>query len=157
MTGQFHYDGDMSYRQESYGEIQIPNWKETAKTWLTRLLIICILVGAMLAAAWLADPEAKADVQDMGNGIVCQTDPAPQLLNWIRKRTLCDAPVRIDGSWVRARGFWTPAHQVPFSCYGSRYYSSCSGGYFVDPAQEPKDSYIVFPENVLPDEPGHIG
>jgi len=137
---------------------QIPNWKETTKFWFGRLFFIALLVGAMLGAMWLADPaEAKADIQDMGNGIVCQTDPAPQLLNWIRKRTLCDAPVHADGSWVRARGFWTPAHQVPFSCYGGRYYSSCSGGYFVDTSKEGNESYIVFPETVLPDEPGHIG
>ncbi|WP_449560740.1 CDGP domain-containing protein [Mycolicibacterium mageritense] len=43
-------------------------------------------------------------------------------------RTLCDGPMMADGSWMRARVIWVPAHQVPFTCSYSRYSSSCSGG-----------------------------
>lgn len=72
-------------------------------------------------------------------------------------RTLCDGPMLADGSWMRARVVWVPAHQVPFRCTYSRYSSSCSGGYFVDDSVISAEEYPVRPETVLPDEPGYLG
>lgn len=78
-----------------------------------------------------------------------------------QRRTICDGPILGDGSWKRARIIWTPAHQVPFTCntYGGRYSSStsCSGGYFQPEVENDVQAYFVRPDNVLPDEPGHLG
>jgi hypothetical protein len=72
-------------------------------------------------------------------------------------RTLCDGPMLADGSWMRARVVWVPAHQVPFTCTYGSYSSSCSGGYFVDESVVSVEKYPVRPETVLPDEPGYLG
>ncbi len=66
-------------------------------------------------------------------------------------RIICDGPIQGDGSWVRARGFFAPERYVPMSC--SRY--SCTGGYWLDEFDK-RDTYIVTPQTVLPDEPGHV-
>jgi len=73
-----------------------------------------------------------------------------------QRRLICDGPIRPDGSWERARAVITPAHYVPFSCYSGIYYSNCSGGYNVDLTIQSRETYIVFPYNVLPDEPGWL-
>jgi hypothetical protein len=70
-------------------------------------------------------------------------------------RTICDGPMRPDGSWERTRREWTPAGYMPVSCYG-RYYISCSGGYYYDESTQRLDTYIVFDHNVLPNEPGWL-
>jgi hypothetical protein len=54
------------------------------------------------------------------------------------------------------RVFWFPAHQVPFTCTYGSYSSSCSGGYFVDDSVVSDESYVVTPDTVLSDEPGHL-
>jgi len=66
-------------------------------------------------------------------------------------RTICDGPIQPDGSWTRARGFYASERYVPMSC--SRY--SCTGGYWLQEFDK-RDTYIVTPTTVLPDEPGHI-
>lgn len=75
------------------------------------------------------------------------------------KRSICDGALRPDGSWLRAREFWTPAYYKPIrtSCYGS-YYVSCTttGGYWVDRSSDGVETYVVYPDNVLPDEPPHL-
>lgn len=75
-------------------------------------------------------------------------------------RTICDGPIAPDGSWVRIREFWSPAYRVPLrtSCYGT-YSLSCTttGGYVQPMTSQGIEQYIVFPHNVLPDEPGHLG
>jgi hypothetical protein len=71
-------------------------------------------------------------------------------------RTICDGPRQPDGSWERARIVWVPAHYVPFSCSSSTYSSSCSGGYNVGDTYTAKESYVVTPDTVLPDEPGWL-
>lgn len=96
---------------------------------------------------------------------VAQADPANcQTVLWgflgSQDRTLCDGPVYADGSWMRRRIVWTPAHYVPLvtNCYGGRYYTSCTttGGYPVDLHVWSDETYPVTPDTVLPDEPGHI-
>jgi hypothetical protein len=110
--------------------------------------------GAILAGTGIGwgIGEAKADPG-------CQTDFWWTLGS--TQRTLCDGPTRPDGSWMRAREFWTPAHQVPLStyCSGGLYYSSCStsGGYFQQRTSKGVEVYPVTPDTVLPDEPGHLG
>ena len=90
--------------------------------------------------------------------------PAPGLgcetIRWgflgFQRRTICDAPRQADGSWNRLRIFWTPAHRTPVSCYGGAYYSTCSGGDYVDETVQGKEVYPVTDGTVLPDEPGWL-
>lgn len=131
---------------------QEPRWRK----WWTRFWLTLLVVGAILAAMMLADPpSAKAD-----NGVDCTTQAWPELLNWGQVRSICDSDLAPDGSWERARAFYTPAHYVPrrLSCYGSRYSSSCTeyGGYPVDTQVKSKEVYHVTVDTILPDEPGHI-
>lgn len=92
----------------------------------------------------------------------CESIPWGFLASQVR--SICDGPQRGDGSWDRARVVWVPAHNVPLrtSCSSSGTYSvytSCTttGGYWVDDAIVATDQYVVFPYNVLGDEPGYIG
>lgn len=78
-----------------------------------------------------------------------------------QRRQICDTPVRPDGSWTRFRLIAVPAHyrNPTSSCYGSYGYSSCTiypGGNVAQQNIE-DTSYVVFPDNVLPNEPGHLG
>lgn len=85
-------------------------------------------------------------------GLGCETISAPGLFAWGQKRTICDTPRRADGSWTRARQYWTPAHYVPWSCYRG----NCSGGYDVGDTVSRYEEYVVFDTNVLSDEPGWL-
>lgn len=118
-----------------------------------RRLLALTAYGAILAGAGLGyATDAHADAVSG-----CQDD------FWFTfgstRRVLCDGVTRPDGSWLRAREFYTPAHQVPMrtSCYGT-YYVSCttSGGYWQERLSKGVETYIVTPDTVLPDEPGHI-
>jgi hypothetical protein len=76
-------------------------------------------------------------------------------------RTVCDTPIRPDGSWSRKRIFWIPAHHVDAQsdCSSSAYSSHCTytEAHDVDDTiVDGPDEYVVFPDNVLPDEPGHL-
>lgn len=83
-----------------------------------------------------------------------------------QQRAICDGPIREDGSWLRTRVIGYPAGVVNASstCYGMYYgygfeQSSCT----MTPARWvaarilENTSYVVFPYNVLPNEPGHLG
>lgn len=76
-------------------------------------------------------------------------------------RIICDGPIQPDGSWMRQRVIGTPAHQVPASssCSGGSYSSYCTyyPGGWVNDVIASNDTYPVRPDNVLPDEPGHLG
>lgn len=116
-----------------------------------RRTLAAVAAGGVLAATGLFwAGEAHASPSN------CETIAWGNLLNWIQKRTICDSSIRADGAWTRQRIIWTPAHQVPFSCSYGRYYSSCSGGYFVDVTVAEDMSYPVTAETVLPNEPGHL-
>ena len=114
--------------------------------WLMALL--AVLLGA---AAFAAAPPAAANGPGQAG---CET------INWgflgSQLRTICDGPILADGSWLRAREVWIPAHQVPFTCYYGNYYSSCSGGYLVDAHDVSRDVYPVTADTPLPDEPSHL-
>lgn len=72
-------------------------------------------------------------------------------------RSICDSPVRADGSWIRGRSFYAPSFVASGSsiCYG---YGYCT---FTMPhvvaEMDVRDTYIVTPDTVLPDEPPHLG
>lgn len=115
-----------------------------------RRLLALSTFGAVLAGASLGTGIARADAN-------CETIHWPALFNWGQVRTICDNPIAADGSWVRGRMIWTPAHQVPFTCSGGYYYSSCSGGYFVGDTIAEETAYPVTADTVLPNEPGYLG
>ena len=112
--------------------------------------LIAGAIGAAAVAAVSLAPVAQA----VPLGIGCET------IHWglfgYQRRTVCDGPIRPDGSWERGRVVWVPAHYVPFSCFSGTYSSSCSGGYSVDTSIVAQEKYVVFPSNVLPDEPGWL-
>lgn len=119
-----------------------------------RRLLISVGAGALLAAGVIeAIPAAHADTIQG-----CQTNVWGFLAS--QRRELCDGPVHADGSWLRRRVIYVPAHQVPISCFtsGGRYFAStnCSGGYFQPYAEVDRETYPVTPETVLADEPGHL-
>lgn len=78
-----------------------------------------------------------------------------------QQRLICDDPIRPDGSWLRYRTIGVPAHwrNATSSCYGGYWSSSCTfyPAGWVDQFTVEDTSYIVFPDNVLPNEPGHLG
>lgn len=108
-----------------------------------------ITATLVASAALVLAPQASAYV-DMG----CQTDRWGFLGS--QGRTLCDGPRNADGSWLRARVVWTPAHQVPSTCYGGYYVSTCYAGYWVDQTVQSQETYVVTDGTVLPDEPGWL-
>ena len=117
------------------------------RNWFVIVLAIVAAFGAMA----LADPPgAKADTVsgcEVTRGI------------WLFKgtvRSICDGERRPDGSWLRGREFWTPAHYVPYTSYCNRYSCTGSGGYYQERTSNGVETYIVFDSNVLPDEPGHL-
>lgn len=121
----------------------------------TRLRLAALTAGAVLAitgVSWAAPADAQPNIG-------CERIPWPDLLNWGKKRSICDSPRRADGSWTRSREIWTPAHRVPYrtSCYGT-YSISCttSGGYDVGNVQHEYTEYVVFDHNVLAGEPGWL-
>lgn len=115
------------------------------------ILTAAVLIG--MAVLWIAAP-ARADT--IGR---CQTGLWGFLFS--QRRELCDGPVHADGSWLRRRVIYVPAHNVPLSCstYGGGLYfasTTCSGGYFQPYAEVDREIYPVTPDTVLPDEPGHL-
>ncbi|AXH46815.1 hypothetical protein SEA_ACOLYTE_72 [Mycobacterium phage Acolyte] len=122
------------------------------KTVLANFVAILGLGAFVLAPAAGAAPDP-----DLGPN--CDTVPWGFLGS--QQRTICDGPLRGDGSWDRKRSIWTPPHTTPIrtSCYGSGSYSSCSttGGNFVPFTINDTVTYPVTPDTVLPDEPGHLG
>lgn len=99
----------------------------------------------------LSSPVASADPI----GPNCQTDPWGFLGG--QRRTVCDTVKNSAGEWQRKRTIWVPRHYVPFTCSSGRYFSSCSGGYWVDAYIVDQDEYPVTDATVLPDEPGCLG
>lgn len=76
-------------------------------------------------------------------------------------RQICDTPIRADGSWMRHRIIGVPAHyeNPSSSCYSGSYSSHCTyypGGYVAEYDAD-DEVYVVTPDSVLPDEPGHLG
>lgn len=108
-------------------------------------------IGAALgvAAGLTLAPPANADVQPG-----CQHD------RWgflgTQTRSICDGPQLPDGSWVRYRIVWIPAHTVPVTTSCGSYSCSTSGGYWQDEQVFEKVKYPVRPETVVAGEPGWL-
>jgi hypothetical protein len=107
--------------------------------------LVCAIVGMAFAGMGLA-PSANADVQPG-----CQND------RWgflgTQTRSICDGPKEADGSWVRYRMVWIPAHRVPLSTSCGSYSCYTSGGYWQDEQVFEKVKYPVTPDTVVPGEP----
>lgn len=112
-----------------------------------------LLIGG-LAALTIATGIGVAPAAQANPSIGCET------IHWgflgSQRRTVCDGPRQSDGSWLRGRVVWTPAHYVSARSYCSSYSCSYSGGYYVDESVQAKETYTVFDTNVLPDEPGWL-
>lgn len=123
---------------------------------LTRAIVAAAVVVLVLALGTLwAAQRAEAMPADQ---CVDQFWLVPFQAN---RRTICDGPIQPDGSWVRLREFYTPAHDVPLRtyCTSGSYSSSCttSGGYWQPRTSLGIEAYRVTADTVLADEPGHIG
>lgn len=132
------------------------------KTWSarkTKALALVAAAGAIAVAPLVGPPEAHSSP-----GI----DPKCIDQVWIipfqsTRRTICDGPIRSDGTWTRWREFYTPSYWVNARSYcRSGYYSSTcdyTPGYQRERTSRGIEQYEINPagENkVLPDEPGHI-
>jgi hypothetical protein len=112
-----------------------------------------IATSGLALGVTLTVPLAHADT-DYPN---CQTDPIG--IFKAKQRSICDTPIRPDGSWSRERVFWVPRAPgaADTSCYGE-YSISCTttGSYWAELSVLDDQTHVVFPDNVLPDEPGHL-
>ena len=132
------------------------------KTWSarkTKALALVAAAGAIAVAPLVGPPEANASP---GIDPKC-VDQVWVILFQSTRRTICDGPIRSDGTWTRWREFYTPAHMVNGRsyCSGGAYYSSCTHtpSYWQERTTRGIEQYDINPagENkVLPDEPGHI-
>lgn len=92
-------------------------------------------------------------------------DPGCEQIPWgflgSQQRVICDGPLRPDGSWERERVIGVPAHyrNATSTCYSGSYSSNCTfyPAGWVDQQTVEDTTYVVFPDNVLPNEPGHLG
>lgn len=112
------------------------------------IAVLWLLVAMLILGMAVGVQVARADYEN------CVHQPwyRGEILRWTQ-RYLCDGPIYADGSWLRARNFYSPEYYVPFTC--SRY--SCYGGYWVGEYDSGIETYVVTPDTILPDEPGHIG
>lgn len=108
-----------------------------------RRLLGAAAAGAVLMGVGLA----YADDAHAAPG--CQSQPWGFLGS--QTRIICDGTALKDGSWMRTRAFTWPSRYVPGWC--SRY--SCTLGYWTE-AGGYKETYVVTPDTVLSDEPGHL-
>jgi hypothetical protein len=119
------------------------------KNRLTSWLAAAAIAGSMVGGIYTAVPaHANSGCQTVLWGFLGS-----------QRRTICDGPLRGDGSWMRERAIWTPAHTIPTttSCSGSSYVTCTSyGGGYVDTVITDDESYPVTDSTVLPDEPGHL-
>jgi hypothetical protein len=124
---------------------------------ITRLRLATMAVGTLMAAAigGFASP-AHADPISPN----CDKHPWG-FLGLTKVRVIRDDPIRADASWMRTRIIGVPAHyqNASSSCSGGEYYSNCTfyPGGWVDAQISDNETYPVTPNNVLPDEPGHLG
>jgi hypothetical protein len=106
-----------------------------------------------MISASIAAPSANADDSDMG----CEH------IRWgfLGKdvRTICDGPLRPDGSWERGRLISTPAHILPAKTTCSGTYSVTCTFYekrYVDRVEIEKVFYTVTDDSIPAGEPGWL-
>lgn len=123
-------------------------WKRLTPWWVWALCPLLLI----LVAIWSATPSHAAP-------------PGCEQIPWgflgSQQRLICDGPIRPDGSWERERVIAVPAHyqNATSHCYSSGYSSDCSfsPAGWVNQVTIEDTSYVVFPDNVLGNEPGHLG
>jgi hypothetical protein len=121
----------------------------------SRLSLVLLSLGAIVTLETGFAPHSHA------NPLPANCSVAPWGFLGSKTREICDGPVQSDGSWMRTRLIGVPAHYVnpSESCSGGQYYSNCAfypGGYVSDQYSD-NETYPVRPDNVLPDEPPHLG
>ncbi|QFG11493.1 hypothetical protein I5G87_gp69 [Mycobacterium phage Ekdilam] len=120
---------------------------------LVRNSILATLGAAVAASGIALAPVSHADAYDPG----CKVDRWGFLGS--SRRLICDGPIQPDGSWMRSREFYIPAHRKPLrtTCSGS-YSVTCTttGGYFQEEVSDGIEVYRVTPETLLGDEPPHL-
>lgn len=114
---------------------------------MRRTLALAATISAVMGASLATT--ANADVQ-----LGCESIPWGFL--GTQTRSICDGPIQPDGSWVRFRMVWIPAHQVPVRTSCGTYSCSTSGGYWQDEQVFEKVKYPVTPVTVVPGEPGWL-
>jgi hypothetical protein len=119
-----------------------------------------LAVSFLMAIGAAVGAPGVAVADQFGPNCVTENVPGGFLNLGTRTRTICDTPLRPDGSWGRTRTFWIPAHHVSAQsdCTSGSYSSHCTytEAHDVDDTITQQDKYDVFPYNVLPDEPGHV-
>lgn len=122
-----------------------------------RRLLAAMAAGAVLAGTAIGAGVAKA------NPVPGHANCDVALWGFLgsQRRIICDGPVGRDGSWMRERLVFTPAHMTPTtsSCSSGSYSSYCTiyPGGWVDDYVVADDTYTVTEATVLSDEPGHLG
>jgi hypothetical protein len=110
---------------------------------------LAILAGLSTITGLAGMPSANADVR-----------PGCENIPWgflgTQTRSICDGPLQPDGSWVRFRMIWVPAHEVPISTSCGTYSCTTRGGYWQDEQVFEKVKYPVTPQTVVPGEPGWL-
>ena len=128
-------------------------------TVVTGLVAFMLGLGLGLGVMALATPD---QVRGVSQGTL---PPNCQQQRWgffgSQLRQICDGPIRPDGSWMRHRVVGVPEHYVypHTSCSSGSYSSYCTfyPGGWVDEVDTDDETYLVTPDTVLPDEPGHLG
>jgi hypothetical protein len=115
-----------------------------------------VIAGGLAAA--IATGLAMAGPANAQPG--CQTSPWG-FLGLTKQRLICDGPILPDGSWWRHRvigrpGYWArPSRSCTYGDYSS--YCTYDDGGWVPERDDDDETYLVRPETLLPDEPGHLG
>lgn len=109
------------------------------------------LVATVVTAISVGTAPARAEPVPPG----CERVPIFGLSPKIR--TLCDLPIRTDGSWERYRQFQAPQY-VHSSCGGVYYSGGCPAwAHDVIPAWKGEvEIYTVTPDTIPEGEPGHL-
>lgn len=128
-----------------------------AKALWVRLTPWWVLVGSilLLIPAGMLAPEVRADP------LPANCEQIPWGFFGSQRRMICDGPIRPDGSWERERVIGVPAHyrNASSECSSGSYSSRCTfyPAGWVEQVTVEDSVYVVFPSNVLPNEPGHLG
>ena len=107
---------------------------------------IAVVAAVTAVTSLVCAPTANAEVQPG-----CQDDLWGFLGS--QTRSICDSPKAADGSWIRFRVVWVPAHNVPIRTSCSSYSCTTTGGYFQPEQVFEKVKYPVTDDTVVPGEP----
>ena len=121
------------------------HWKKLAVALVAPVIAISGVVGNVATARADYDPGCET----VGWGINL-------FGNWNQRRTICDGPRNADGTWLRARGIWTPAYYRPSRSYCGSYSCTYTEGGYVPETMQAKETYITSDSTLPPNEPGWL-